>query len=639
MSNISTRADQNGSNKQKNSRDYEANVFLLSEVYAELVDQQTGVSNFMSGVLSVVEKSWGVFLEWKPCGPLTDSNNDKDDDTSEWVIEEATEALIESSISSKTKNSSSRNSPSNGSNPSSKEREEAFKQQQKYCFSVDLNSLRSFQHSSFKRDPIWIRFICKDGTDSSNYHLRGGGYESLVNCLQRYVFLTRSSRAENLVIITDSRTDALEKSVGMLNLDKKDILTRFLANPYATLMTQATKVTSALAPLLDVDAINAEAELRYLRERQRAAEDEAAKLRSHNEAGFEHIFQLDLPARPRILQRDPPVDSTVWEKFRAADGHIEDAHGLLCLVFRGGIVPEMRCTIWKYILGYFKWEWSDAKNAENRTKLEEEYYRMKLQWVTITDDQASRFSSYRDKKALVEKDVARTDRSHPYFNQSKPKHLELLHDLLMTYCMYDFDLGYVQGMSDFLSVLCVVLRKESDIFWCFVGLMEHVHKNFELDQVHIKTQLSQLKSLVEIVNPRLAIYLESQDSDHMYFCFRWILVLFKRELSFDDCQYLWEVLWTGIPCRTFMLLFCVSILDTQTDIIIENRFGLTEILKHINNLSMHIDVQKTLCTAEAIYHQLAAVQDKLPRHICEILSFNHAESISCNNNERKENGK
>ena len=70
----------------------------------------------------------------------------------------------------------------------------------------------------------------------------------------------------------------------------------------------------------------------------------------------------------------------------------------------------------------------------------------------------------------------------------------------------------------------------------------------------------------------------------MYFCFRWILVLFKRELSFDDCQYLWEVLWTGIPCRTFMLLFCVSILDTQTDIIIENRFGLTEILKVFLNV-------------------------------------------------------
>lgn len=36
---------------------------------------------------------------------------------------------------------------------------------------------------------------------------------------------------------------------------------------------------------------------------------------------------------------------------------------------------------------------------------------------------------------------------------------------------------------------------------------------------------------------------------------------------------------------------------------------------------MKIDLERTIRTAEAIYHQLAAVQDKLPRHICEILSF------------------
>lgn len=40
---------------------------------------------------------------------------------------------------------------------------------------------------------------------------------------------------------------------------------------------------------------------------------------------------------------------------------------------------------------------------------------------------------------------------------------------------------------------------------------------------------------------------------------------------------------------------------------------------------MKIDLEKTLRIAEAIYHQLAAVQDKLPRHICEILSFTYDE--------------
>jgi hypothetical protein len=36
---------------------------------------------------------------------------------------------------------------------------------------------------------------------------------------------------------------------------------------------------------------------------------------------------------------------------------------------------------------------------------------------------------------------------------------------------------------------------------------------------------------------------------------------------------------------------------------------------------MKIELEHMLCVSEAIYHQLAAVQDKLPRHICEILSF------------------
>jgi hypothetical protein len=73
----------------------------------------------------------------------------------------------------------------------------------------------------------------------------------------------------------------------------------------------------------------------------------------------------------------------------------------------------------------------------------------------------------------------------------------------------------------------------------------------------------------------------------MYFCFRWILVWFKRELTFDDTQYLWEILWTGIPCRQFLLLFCVAILDAQTDVIIENKFGLTEILKVTKNIAIN----------------------------------------------------
>ncbi|VDK62075.1 unnamed protein product [Gongylonema pulchrum] len=76
-----------------------------------------------------------------------------------------------------------------------------------------------------------------------------------------------------------------------------------------------------------------------------------------------------------------------------------------------------------------------------RKVLSEDYYRMKLQWKTISKDQESRFSEFAAKKALIEKDVSRTDRTHVFFGGSDNSNLTLLNDILMTYCMYNFDLG------------------------------------------------------------------------------------------------------------------------------------------------------------------------------------------------------
>jgi hypothetical protein len=114
--------------------------------------------------------------------------------------------------------------------------------------------------------------------------------------------------------------------------------------------------------------------------------------------------------------------------------------------------------------------------------------------------------------------------------------------------------------------------------------------NFELDQAGMKQQLQQLYCLLSVTLPDLATYLEKHDSGNMFFCFRWLLVLFKREFSYQNIMRLWEVLWTDLPCPNFHLLFCVAILDSQQHILTENNYGFTEILKvigHMYHISAH----------------------------------------------------
>ena len=47
------------------------------------------------------------------------------------------------------------------------------------------------------------------------------------------------------------------------------------------------------------------------------------------------------------------------------------------------------------------------------------------------------------------------------------------------------------------------------------------------------------------------LFLDENDSSNMYFAFRWILILFKREFSMTDIMRLWEVRCLHIP-------YCIS---------------------------------------------------------------------------------
>ena len=78
---------------------------------------------------------------------------------------------------------------------------------------------------------------------------------------------------------------------------------------------------------------------------------------------------------------------------------------------------------------------------------------------------------------------------------------------------------------------------------------------------------------------------ERTGSLNLFFCFRWILIAFKREFKFDDVIRLWDALWTNYYSDHFVLFIALAILQSHRDVIMRYLTEFDEVLKYANNLS------------------------------------------------------
>uniref|UniRef100_A0A673N9C5 TBC1 domain family member 15 n=1 Tax=Sinocyclocheilus rhinocerous TaxID=307959 RepID=A0A673N9C5_9TELE len=488
-------------------------------------------------------------------------------------------------------------------------------------FSLPLSELYSLRRARFSLGRNFLVLTTRGGDPLPPLHFQRGGARELLKAMQRYIRLAPSPMDGRLFLAYPHDSGALSQSFDELHLfddTSADLVSRFIQDPYATTFGGFSKVTNFFRGALP----HTHQESPFS---NRSPQDAHCPHPADEEPGFELITcGAELGPRPQV-KRGKPLDN--WDQFLDPEGRVTDPQKVKELVFRGGIVPSLRREVWKFLLGFYPWN-STTKEREDILRVKtDEYFRMKVQWKSVSEEQEMRNSLFRGYRSLIERDVNRTDRHNSFFSGNENPGLALLHDVLMTYCMYNFDLGYVQGMSDLLSPLLFVTQNEVESFWCLTGFMDLVHQNFEESQEAMKQQLLQLSVLLRALDPELCDYLDSQDSGSLCFCFRWLLIWFKREFSFEDILSLWEVLWTRLPCENFHLLMASSILESQKEELIGSNHDFNSILKHINELTMKLDLQSILCGAEAIYLQLTHC--KLPLKVQEVLGLRCVEHKSC----------
>ncbi|XP_009179475.1 TBC1 domain family member 15 isoform X5 [Papio anubis] len=564
--------------------------------------------SLISGILRVLEKDAEVIVDWRPLDDALDSSSilyaRKDSSSvvewtqapkerghrgSEHLNSYEAEWDMVNTVSFKRKPHTNGDAPSHRNGKS------------KWSFLFSLTDLKSIKQNKEGMGWSYLVFCLKDDVVLPALHFHQGDSKLLIESLEKYVVLCESPQDKRTLLVNCQNKSLSQSFENLLDepaygliqaglLDRRKLLwaihhwKKIKKDPYTATMIGFSKVTNYI-----FDSLRGSDPSTHQRPPSEMADFlsdaiSGLKINQQEEPGFEVITRIDLGERP-VVQRKEPVSLEEWTKNIDSEGRILNVDSMKQMIFRGGLSHALRKQAWKFLLGYFPWDSTKEERTQLQKQKTDEYFRMKLQWKSVSQEQEKRNSRLRDYRSLI---------------------------------------GYVQGMSDLLSPLLYVMENEVDAFWCFASYMDQMHQNFEEQMQGMKTQLIQLSTLLRLLDSGFCSYLESQDSGYLYFCFRWLLIRFKREFSFLDILRLWEVMWTELPCKNFHLLLCCAILESEKQQIMEKHYGFNEILKHINELSMKIDVEDILCKAEAISLQMVKCKE-LPQAVCEILGLQDSE--------------
>uniref|UniRef100_A0A1D1YE98 GTPase-activating protein GYP7 n=1 Tax=Anthurium amnicola TaxID=1678845 RepID=A0A1D1YE98_9ARAE len=249
--------------------------------------------------------------------------------------------------------------------------------------------------------------------------------------------------------------------------------------------------------------------------------------------------------------------------------------------------------------------------------------RANAEWIPYSSSQAT---VSEDKARHCAEMVCLKDYDH--LEPCRIYHAARLVAVLEVYAIYDPEIGYCQGMSDLLSPIVAVMEDDTEAFWCFVGFMKKARHNFRLDEVGIRRQLNLVSKIIKYKDSQLYRHLEKLQAEDCFFVYRMVVVLFRRELSFEQTLCLWEVMWAdqaairaGIgksawkrirqraPPTEDLLLYAIAacVLQRRKQII-EKYSSMDEILKECNSMAGQLDVWRLLDDAHDL---VVAFHDKI----------------------------
>ncbi|KAK7342536.1 hypothetical protein VNO80_25491 [Phaseolus coccineus] len=414
----------------------------------------------------------------------------------------------------------------------------------------------------------------------------------------------------------------------------------------------------------------------------------------------------DVPKSRFRIKAGKTLSARKWHAAFSPEGYL-DIGKTLSRIHRGGIHPSIRGEVWEFLLGCYDPKSTFEERDEIRQRRRDLYNTWKEEcrilfplvgsgrFITapvISEDGtpcqdplvllennpengpivpqevngSNNLEKVTDKRIInwmltlhqIGLDVVRTDRTLVFYE--KKENLSKLWDILSVYARIDSDVGYGQGMSDLCSPMIILLNDEADAFWCFERLMRRLRGNFRCtaNSVGVEAQLSNLATITQVIDPKLHQHIEEIGGGDYLFAFRMIMVLFRREFSFCDSLYLWEMMWAleydpdlfwiyeeddekseetkgrmkslrhygkyerenmkngakngEDPTFPISVFLVASVLKEKSAILLQQARGLDDVVKILNDVNGNLDAKKACVAALKLHKKYLKKEGKVP---------------------------
>ncbi|KAG9153816.1 hypothetical protein Leryth_005932 [Lithospermum erythrorhizon] len=302
----------------------------------------------------------------------------------------------------------------------------------------------------------------------------------------------------------------------------------------------------------------------------------------------------DVPKSKFRIKSGKTLSVRKWQAAFSPEGYLNIAKTLR-RIHRGGIHPSIRGEVWEYLLGCYDPNSTFEEREQIRQRRRDQYSVLKEKCrimfpvigsgrfitapiitesgdpiqdpLVLQEANAAKEAAYRNQKSgnlfvsiketdkqIIEwkrtlhqigLDVRRTDRTLVFYE--KQENLAKLWDILSVYSWFDKDVGYCQGYetqclySAFCFPSCSISYSPSDPY----SAVFPTRGNFRCTEtsVGVESQLENLASITQVIDPKLHQHLEHLGMGNYLFAVRMLMVLFRREFSFCDSLYLWEMMW------------------------------------------------------------------------------------------------